>query len=201
MKLYADLPARRLAQIVADVLVVVWVVVWIRVGHAVHDATARLAEPGRQMQDAGNGIGRNMRSASDQVSGVPLVGDKLRQPFDAAGRAATNLARAGVEQQTDVAHLATVLGLVVAVLPILIAVALWLPRRFRFARRASAAQRFIDADADLDLFALRAMARQPMHVLARVSPDPAGAWRRAEPAVVRSLAVLELRSAGLRPPP
>jgi hypothetical protein len=58
----------------------------------------------------------------------------------------------------------------------------------------------VDADADLDLFALRAMANQPLHVLARISSDPAGDWRRRDPAVVRALAAVELRSAGLRPP-
>ncbi len=200
MKLYADAPARRSRQILLDLLVIAWVVVWVRVGEDLHDATLRLAGPGRQMQDAGNGIGRNMRSASDQVAGVPLVGDRLQTPFDAVARASTSLARAGVEQQSAVGHLATVLGVAVAVIPIAIALALWLPRRLRFARRAGAAQRFVDADADLDLFALRAMAVQPMHVLARVSPDPVGAWRRGDRDVVRSLALLELRAAGIRPP-
>jgi len=36
-------------------------------------------------------------------------------------------------------------------------------------------------------------------VLARVSDDPAGAWRRRDPDVVRRLAALELADAGLRP--
>ena len=93
------------------------------------------------------------------------------------------------------------LGVLIAVIPVLLVLAVWLPARVRFARRAGAAQRFVDADADLDLFALRAMAGQPMHLLARISDDPAGAWRRGDPDVVRRLAVLELRSVGLRPPP
>ena len=58
-----------------------------------------------------------------------------------------------------------------------------------------------DAAEDLDLFALRALSRQPMHRLARISDDPAGAWRRRDPAVVRRLAELELRTVGLKPPP
>ncbi|MDP9219068.1 MAG: hypothetical protein M3P23_00825 [Actinomycetota bacterium] len=200
MKLYADLPIRRTGQVLLDLLVLVWVVVWVRAGMSLHDATLRLAAPGRQMESAGLGLSSNLRSASDQVDGVPLVGDKLRAPFDAAGRAAGQLTAAGREQQSAVGHLAVVLGICIAVIPILIVVALWLPRRVRFARLAGAAQRFVDADADLDLFALRAMAVQPMHVLARVSPDPVGAWRRGDRAVVRSLAMLELRDAGLRPP-
>jgi hypothetical protein len=201
MKLYADAPGRRTAQILVDLAVLVWVVVWVRAGQAVHDATLKLAAPGRQMESAGTGLSANLRSASDQVDGVPLVGDKLRAPFDAAGRAAGQLTQAGRDQQTAIGHLAIVLGLCIAAIPILVAIAIWLPRRVRFARRAGAAQRFIDADADLDLFALRAMARQPMQALAKVSSDPAGAWRRGERDVVRALAVLELKDVGLRPPP
>ncbi len=39
-----------------------------------------------------------------------------------------------------------------------------------------------------------------MHVLARVSDDPAGAWRARDQAVVTALAELELRDAGLSMP-
>jgi hypothetical protein len=67
-------------------------------------------------------------------------------------------------------------------------------------RNATAGQRFLDSAADLDLFALRAMAHQPLHVLAGVSDDPAAAWRRQDPEVVRRLAALELKAAGLAPP-
>ena len=45
------------------------------------------------------------------------------------------------------------------------------------------------------------LAGQPMHRLARISDDPAGAWRRRDAAVVRRLAELELRTVGLEPPP
>ena len=88
----------------------------------------------------------------------------------------------------------------IAAIPILIVSAFFLPLRWRFARRATAGARFIDAAEDLDLFALRALARQPMHVLARVSDDPAGAWRDRDPEVVRELARIELRSSGLKIP-
>ena len=84
-------------------------------------------------------------------------------------------------------------------MPILIVGAIWLVLRWRFVRRASAAQRFIDAAPDLDLFALRAMANQPMPRLARISDDPAGAWRRGDLDVIHALALLEL--ADVRPAP
>jgi hypothetical protein len=74
------------------------------------------------------------------------------------------------------------------------------PVRWRFVREATAGQKFMDAEADLQLFALRAMANQPMHQIARVSDDPVGAFQRGDRAVVHALARLEMRSVGLKPP-
>ena len=48
----------------------------------------------------------------------------------------------------------------------------------------TAGQRFVDGPADLELFALRAMNNQPLHVLARVTDDPVGALRRGDEAVI-----------------
>ena len=87
-----------------------------------------------------------------------------------------------------------------ALIPILIALAVYVPPRVRFVRRAGAGQRFLDSAADLDLFALRAMTNQPLHVLARISPDPAGAWRVRDRSVIDRLAALELRDVGLAMP-
>ena len=55
--------------------------------------------------------------------------------------------------------------------------------------------------ADLDLFALRALSHQPLHVLAKISDDPAGAWREGDRSVIARLADLELRDCGLAAPP
>jgi hypothetical protein len=92
------------------------------------------------------------------------------------------------------------LALAVALIPILVLLWVYLPPRLRFVRRASAGQKFLDEAADLDLFALRAMTHQPLHVLAGLDDDPAGAWRRGDRNVIDRLAELELRSVGLRMP-
>ena len=128
------------------------------------------------------------------------MGDNVRGPFDGAGNAASGLADAGQQQVAAVGTLADWLGFAVALIPILLFVLFYLPQRIRFVRRATAGQRYLDAGADLDLFALRAMVHQPLHVLARIDADPAGAWRRGETAVIDELARLELRAVGLRPP-
>jgi hypothetical protein len=77
---------------------------------------------------------------------------------------------------------------------------LWLPLRNAFVRKATAARELAHASDDLDLFALRALARQPLTVLVKIDPDPAAAWRRGDRRVTRALAELELRSEGLRLP-
>jgi hypothetical protein len=200
VKLYADGQVRRTRQVAGDLLVVLWVVVWVRLARVVHDATLGLATPGREIQAAGGGLAARLRDAGSAVDDVPLVGDKVRSPFEGAGRAADQIASAGASQVEAVQHLAFWLGITVAVVPVLVVLALWAPARWRFVRQATAGQRLLDSSGDLELFALRAMARQPVHRLARISTDPVAAWRAGDPAVVRALATLELEDVGLRPP-
>lgn len=200
MKIYADTSARRLRQQIGDLLLLVWLWLWVTTAELVHDATMMLARPGEEIAEAGTGMAERLREAGARVDDVPLVGDEVRAPFDGAGDAADRLASAGDAQVEAVTDLAFWLGLSVGAIPILLALAVYLPRRWRFIREATAGRRFIDATEDLDLFALRAMSRQPMHRLARISDDPAGAWRRGDPGVVRALAELELRDSGLRAP-
>jgi hypothetical protein len=201
VKLYADTTGRRAWHLFGDLMVLGWILFWVWCGTVVHDVTAALAVPGEKLEDAGEGMSGYLSDAGDAASDVPLLGDELRSPFDGAGSASETIAQAGRDQQEAVMDLALLLGVVVAAVPILIALLIWLPGRIRFVRRATAAQRLIDAEADLDLFALRALTRQPMHVLGRISDDPAGAWRRQEPDVVHALATVELKESGLRLPP
>jgi hypothetical protein len=199
MKLFADAPARRTRQVLADLFFVAWLVVWVWIGTAVHDGTMELAGPARQTDSAATSLAEGLREAGGRLDGTPLVGDELSDPFDQAANASDDIAAAGRDTVEAVERLALLLGLSVALIPILLVAVIHLPRRWRFVREATAGARFIDAQEDLDLFALRALANQPMRVLARVSDDPAGAWRARDPEVVRRLAELELAEVGLRP--
>lgn len=200
MKLYADAPGRRARQVVGDVLLALWVALWVKLALVVRDATLALAAPGEQIERAGTGLAGKLRDAGDSVGGIPLVGDEVRTPFEGAGSAADQIAAAGTAQVDAVHTLAFWLGLAVGAIPILIVLAVYLPLRWRFVREATAGQRFMDSGSDVELFALRAMTNQPLHRLARVSDDPVGAWRDGDPAVVRALALLELRDVGLALP-
>ena len=200
MTFYADLPGRRTRQIVGDVGLILWIYVWVRIAMWLHDLVMNLAAPGLALADGGTRLADNLGSAGSSLGSVPLVGSALQAPFDGMSSAAQAIADAGQAQANAVSTLAMGLSVTIGVLAIALYAVAWIPWRIAFIRRATAAKTFIDADADLDLFALRAMARQPLHILARITDDPAGAWRERDPDVIRALASLELRSEGLRPP-
>ena len=73
MKLYADTPGRRAAQIVADLLFVFWLVLWVWVGNQVHDTTMALAAPGRETAEANSYVALRprWRSLLDGFVAVP----------------------------------------------------------------------------------------------------------------------------------
>ena len=92
----------------------------------------------------------------------------------------------------------TVLGLVVALAPILSVVAVWAALRWRFARRAGATALLATSPGGQHLLALRALAGRPLHELVAVSDDPVAAWDAEDPDVTRALADLETRRWGVR---
>ncbi|MGO1973172.1 MAG: hypothetical protein ACTH2Q_09460 [Propionibacteriaceae bacterium] len=200
MAIYARRPMRLLAQLGADLFVLGWGIVWWFIGRFT-DATIRtVAEPARRTAEAADGVVEELRSAGEQAGRVPGVGDGLRTPLDGAADQVEAIAESARAQVQSIEHLAGVTGWLVFLIPVSVLVAIWLPQRIRFFLRARAAQRFIDSQADLDLFALRALANQPMHRLAKVSADPVAAWRSGDRSVIDELARMELRRAGLRPP-
>ncbi|ADU48356.1 hypothetical protein [Intrasporangium calvum] len=200
MKLYADTTARRTRQLLSDVLALAWVAAWLWVGRQVHDTILQLRAPADSLTSAGDSVHGALTGAGDQAGRLPVVGDDLETWLDRAAGSGTTLRNAGAEMAATVENVANWLGVLTALFPILTVGGLWLWVRVRFVRRATTAQRFIDSADDLDLFALRALANQPVTALARITPDPAGAWRRRDPEAIRALAVLELRDQGLRPP-
>ena len=201
MTWYAEIPARRTRQIAGDFWLVAWSALWIWAALRVYDLVMNLAAPGLAVADGATDLAGRFTSAGDAVGGVPFIGDALQSPFDGMAGASESIAAAGQTAADAVGMLARFLAIALAVLGIASWAMLWVPIRVAFIRRATAAKRFLDSTEDLDLFALRAMARQPLHLLAKISDDPAGAWRRGDQRVIGELAALELRSEGLRPLP
>jgi hypothetical protein len=162
---------------------------------AVHRAVSRLAAPGRELEEAGDGLADGLAGAAESADDVPFVGGGLRGPLDAAAGAGSALARAGVAQQEAVAVLALVLSLLLAGIPIAWALQRWLPGRLTWARTAGAA---VALRGDVELFALRAAVHRPLHELAALGPDRSAGGSAENPGAAQALAELELRAAGLR---
>jgi hypothetical protein len=200
MKLYADLPARRTRQIVADVAVLLWVLLWIRIGLGVRETVRGALGPARSLEAAGDSLQGSLADVAARVEGIPLLGETISTPFDAAAAAGETMRQAGADLVAYVDRTALIAGVTTALLPVVLVVLPWLLFRIAFVRRARALTLLLASEDPLDLLALRALATQPIGTLTKVSPSPAHDWRMGRADVVAQLADLELRRAGVRPP-
>lgn len=195
MTWYAETDGLRRRQIIADVAVALWVLLWLRVGWAVHEGVQRLAGPGVELEQAGEGLAGGLRETAERAGSVPGIGGGLRSPLDAAAGAGDALAGAGAAQQAAVGALALLLALAIGGFPIAWALLRWLSGRLRWRREAAAAGRL---RGDVDLLALRAAVSAPLPQLAALGPDPVTRWRSGDASAGRALAAIELRRLGLR---
>ncbi|MDX3539302.1 hypothetical protein PV721_34260 [Streptomyces sp. MB09-01] len=201
MLLYAQTPARRNRQILADLIAVLLIAAAVKFALTVHGAIMLLAEPGRKVESSGESLATALDDAGDTASDLPLVGDLLKKPFQSAADAGTGLADAGQSLQDTVSQVATLAAVALIVLPVAFVLLLWLPLRLRWIRRSATIRRLLDAPGGADLLALRALTG-PLGDLSTISTPPGGladAWRRGDQQVVAALSELALRRAGLRP--
>jgi hypothetical protein len=195
VKLYAETAGLRARQVLGDLAVVAWTAAWVWAGVTLYRLVEKLAVPGARLEQAGGGFAGDVAEIQQKVGRLPVVGGELQGPFGRLAGLGQTLADAGATQQQVVHQLALWLGVLVAAVPIVALLLAWLPRRVAWAREAGAASRLRLAGADLELFALRAVANRPLRQLRRVTADPAGALRTGD---YEALADLELRSLGLR---
>lgn len=198
MSLYSDYPAARTRQIIADAFGLVAVIVVISMAVAVTTAIRSLGAFGRDLEAAGLDFQTGLTEAAENLGDVPLIGDGIRAPFDAAASAGEQVAAAGRAQQVFVESIAVGAGWAVALVPLILLALLWVLPRVRFARRSRSLRTMIAKGMTADTLAARAVARAPLAQLVAVHPDPGAAWRAHDPAVVRALAGIELRRAGIR---
>jgi hypothetical protein len=198
VKLYAETARLRARQLLGDLATLAWTAAWVAAGLTLYRLVERLAVPGARVEQAGSDFAGDVAEIQQRIGRVPVVGDQLQGPFGRLAGTGRTLAEAGATQQEVVHQLALWLGVVVAAVPVVTLLLVWLPRRVAWAREAGAASRLRMDGADLELFAIRAVANRPLRELRRVSADPAGALRAGEH---QALADLELRALGLRARP
>ena len=197
MQIYSSSPVVRARQVAGDLVAVGLVVVFIVVGVAIAQFIAGFADLGRQLEEAGAGFQGAMQDASRTLGDLPLVGGAASAPFDGASGAGGSLADAGRQQQEGVARASLVAGLVVAGVPSVVVLWVWLRGRVGFVRRASSTRSLLATPGGEELLALRALTGRDARAALAVSPDPVADWRAGEPSVVRALADVALREAGV----
>jgi len=160
MRFYPDIPARRLRTVVRDLLVLVLLVCFALIGLWVHDLVDKLAVLGEGVRKAG--------------AAVPFVGD----PVEDLGRDGENRVHA----------LANLLGALFFVLPALMVLGRYVPRRLEQIRTLTAASRVL-AGGQPRLVAMRAAFSLPYGQLLAYTRDPLGdlAAERYEPLVAAAL--------------
>lgn len=200
MQLYSTRPGKAVWQAVGDLVALCTIVAAVWISQQVGAAISSLGAFGQQIQTAGDGFSTTLGDAGEALAQVPLVGEGVAQPFRDASGSATDLAEAGTALSSAVDTLAAVVALALWVLPVLLVVLVWVVPRLRFATRARATRALARSQAGRDLLAMRAIVGQPMARLLRAVPDPVAALRSADEPAMRSLAALELRSAGVREP-
>lgn len=183
--------------LVGDVLLLAWILGWWAVAGAAKTVVDAVAIPVERTGRSTSGLAGDVDGLASQLQRVPMVGDDLSRPATAISRQLHGLTDQTQAQAASIHHTAWVVFVLVWLAPVATYAVLYLPGRIRRARQARAARSFIDEGADLDLFALRAMANCPMTALARISSDPVAAWRRGDARVVAALADLELRRVGI----
>lgn len=198
MRFYAERPSRAARQVLADVLVIGWVWLVVAVAQAARDLVDRLQGPADALTSAGQAVRDTFADAAHSASQIPLVGGELARALDLGTGAGDSLTAAGQRQVQTISAVGFWAGAAIVAFAAVPVVLLWLYVRVGYARTAGSA--VLARRRDIDLLALRALAHQPTRELLRVAGDPAAAWRRDDPGVVRDLATLELRALGLRAP-
>lgn len=180
---YAEIPTRRVRQVLGDLAVLMWCVLWWRIALAVRERVLGLQDAGARAEEAGIAIGDRLRSAGDAVAGVPLAG--------------AGLADAGRRAQEAVRTTATVVHAVLLVVLVGLVLIGWLWRRARWTAEAVAARRLRATREGLQVLGLRAAATAPLRSVSKVlrpHDEAAGLDRDA----LEVLGCLELRRLGLR---
>ncbi|MBE2318759.1 hypothetical protein DVA67_022480 [Solirubrobacter sp. CPCC 204708] len=196
MRLYPASATARTRTLVRDLVVVGLLAVFAWTGVKTHDAILELTSIGRGIQDSGRAISattRNTASAVDNafadagnaVNGIPLVGGQLggtlrRAPSDATSALRAEgdeqggrIVRLGVEQVRRTERAANWVGWLVFLLPSVVLLAWFVPKRSRQVLAMATAHRTL-SHAPEHILAARAAYSLDYKTLRRYTQDPFG---------------------------
>jgi len=191
---------RVFGQVGADLGFVVAVVLLVFVARWVNRAIRLFAVPAQNVAGTTTNLSSQLSDGGDAVATLPLVGDQLQKPFHQLSGTVASLTGSIESLITLTNTTAKVVAIIVFVVPLVIYLWKWVPWRYRFIHEAAAGQRLLKGPLPAELFALRAIATAPLHDLAKISPNPLGAWQSGDQTIIARLANLELALVGLHLP-
>jgi hypothetical protein len=199
MRLYAERPLRLTGQVLFDLAAIAWIYLAYRLATGSQAAVLELRFPGYRMIAAGGQLGGTFTDAARTAAEVPFVGDRLAGALGRGTAAGEVLTDSGHHLLSIVELSASAIAFAVAVLALIPLLAVWLPRRIRYARAASRAAAM--REHAVDVLALHALAELPYRKLKTASTDPAADWRAGDTGAITRLAALRLAALGLRAQP
>ena len=182
-KLYPELPMARLGYVLADLAALLWVILWLYVGDAVYTSLIALQAIGNGLIKNGRAVDNAVSQLQSAVNNLPLIGSNLRDAFGPLHGPPHALIQTGQGELLYVSHLATLLGVVVAAVPILIALLFFIPWRVRRTRDFHNLAYMLhrpgagSVTTTMQVLAARAIYTLPYDQLLAYSPDPIGEWR------------------------
>ena len=193
MRLYPDVYGRRFAWMLADLVMVGWIYLCVRAGLWVNNLVLQLDALAQGVIDAGKTFDSWILSFVQGIpNSVPYLSDFLHRTAEALKvHSGDSLISAGQAGSRGIHLLALILAIIVTSVPLVFALAIFLPRRLRLIsdmrgihvtlRRALAQPEL--TPQMLEILAGRAIYTLPYHLLLAYSHNPAEDWylRRFEP--------------------
>lgn len=198
---YAETPARRTRQIIGDLIAAAIVVIAVIVGTALRNKALVARDGADSLERNATQLQKNLSDAKSALNNLPMVGDLAGRPFGDAANTAGQMARSGHDLSTGLQQTASLLGLTVALVPIILTALIWALTRGRYVRAASRASRLRSSLAGQRILALEALTHAPLRRLALVGADPAKLWANGAARDIHNLASRRLEQLGLRAGP
>ena len=197
MRIYADHPARRSGQVIADVFGLASIVGGILAGVALNSSISGLVEPAQEMERTGASFEDSFAGAADTLGRLPVVGDDVSDPFTQLAGAAAGIRAGGAASAVFAERTAAIVGVLTPTLVLVLAVVLWLRPRLLWLRDADDARAVLPLPQGPDLLAARAATRVRLARLAAHGDDLIRRWRDGDDGATYELARAELDRLGL----
>src|SRR5256714_6222352 len=181
--LYPDLARSRLGYVVADLAAVLWVATWLYAGDLVYHGVMMLSTIANGVITVGQQVNDAVSHVQQAVGRLPLVGPALGDDLNPLHGVPHAVITRGRQELQAIHHLALLLGVVVAGVPLLAMALIYLPLRQRKARGFRSLARIVRqpganaVSATMQVLAARALYTLPYDRLLRYSRDPIGEWR------------------------